>query len=123
MAERDQSYEPAVVTHSPSGTTREPAGGARRAAADQTRRGAGRGAGVAAGAVVLVVAAVLIVVVVAQNGERVEFEFLAWDADVSLAVLVLTAAVITLVIDQVVGMVWRHRRRRARVMASEMRDG
>jgi uncharacterized integral membrane protein len=123
MAERDQSSERSVVTHSPSGTTREPGGGARRVAADQTRGGAGRGAGVAAGAVALVVAAVLIVVVVAQNGERVEFEFLAWDADVSLALLVLIAAVVALVIDQVVGMVWRHRRRRARAMASEMRDG
>jgi uncharacterized integral membrane protein len=111
-----------VVTHSPSGTTRSPGSVGRQGSADQARGGA-EGAGLAAGAIVLVAAALLIVVVVAQNGERVEFEFLWWDATVPLGLLLLIAAVVTLVTDQVVGMVWRHRRRRVRAMTSEMRHG
>jgi uncharacterized integral membrane protein len=123
MAEqRDESSEPVVVTHSPSGTTRRRGSVGRERPADEAV-GDFRGAGVAAGAVVLLAAAVLIVVVVAQNGERVAFEFLWWDATVPLALLLLIAAVATVVIDQVVGMVWRYRRRRVRAVTSELRHG
>lgn len=75
------------------------------------------GAGVAAGLVLLVCVGIVITVLVAQNVESVDFDFLWWGASVPLAVIILAVAVTTLVIDQVVGSIWRRRRRHARELS------
>jgi uncharacterized integral membrane protein len=61
------------------------------------------GVGIAAGFIALVVAAAAVLVVVGQNVERVPFEFLWWEADVPLAVLLLATALAALVLGELVG--------------------
>jgi uncharacterized integral membrane protein len=72
------------------------------------------GSGIAPGVVVLMLAAACVVVVVAQNTDAVRFEFLWWDAHVSLAALLLAAGLVVAVLDELVGLVWRRRRRAMR---------
>lgn len=69
------------------------------------------GVGITAGVVALVVVAALVVAVVAQNTEDVRFELLWWDAVGPLAVVILVTVFVTLVADELVGLVWRRRRR------------
>ncbi len=70
-----------------------------------------RGVGITAGVVALVVVAALVVAVVAQNTDDVTFELLWWDSVVPLAVVILVTVFVTLVTDELVGLVWRRRRR------------
>jgi uncharacterized integral membrane protein len=72
------------------------------------------GAGVMGGVVILLIAAVLLVVMVGQNLDSVPFHFLWWSPEVSLALLILITAVVVLVIDQAIGLIWRRRRRKMR---------
>lgn len=58
------------------------------------------------------------VLIVAQNTESVPFEFLWWDADISLAALLLATAFLVLVVDAIVGVVWRRRRRHVRELSA-----
>jgi uncharacterized integral membrane protein len=76
------------------------------------------GVGIAAGFIALVVAAVAVLVVVGQNVERVPFEFLWWEADVPLAVLLLATALAVLVLGELVGLIWRKRRRTVRQLSA-----
>jgi uncharacterized integral membrane protein len=77
--------------------------------------------GVAAGVVFLVLGGILVFMVVAQNSERVTFEFAWWDVRVPLAVVVLAAVLLTVVVDQVVGLAWRRRRRQYRTLLAGSR--
>jgi len=70
--------------------------------------------GVAAGVISLLIVGALIVVIVAQNSDDVPFELLWWSVNAPLAVLLLGAALLTFVVDQCVGVIWRRRRRRLR---------
>ena len=79
------------------------------------------GTGITAGLVGLLVAGVVVVIVVAQNVDRVAFDFLFWSVEVSLAVLLLVTALVTLALDQVVGVMWRRRRRRLKTLAATQR--
>jgi uncharacterized integral membrane protein len=77
----------------------------------KVRKGRSRGVGVwwtFAGALVLLAA---LIVAVAQNSQRVRLHYLAWDARVSLIVVVLTTALAAVLIDEVGGLIWRRRRR------------
>jgi|GEM_PF-2769544 len=76
--------------------------------------GRGEGASVTAGLLLLLLVGVALVALVAQNTEEVRFEFLAWDAEVPLVVLLLAVALATLLLDHVVGWIWRRRRRHLR---------
>jgi len=58
----------------------------------------------------LVIAGATIVAIV-QNGRHVEVRYLAWNVDVSLIVVVLTTAVVSVSLDELGGLVWRRRRR------------
>jgi uncharacterized integral membrane protein len=83
-----------------------------------TRRADGRaeGAGITGGLILLLIIGFALVVLVAQNTEEVRFEFLGWDAEVPLVVLLLAVAFATLLLDQIVGWIWRRRRRRVRAL-------
>lgn len=85
---------------------REPA---REPARDEPLRY--EGVGIAAGFIALIVTAAAVLVVVGQNIEQVPFEFLWWEADVPLAVLLLATALVVLVLGELVGLIWRQRRR------------
>jgi uncharacterized integral membrane protein len=74
--------------------------------------------GIAAGFIALVLAAAAVLVVVGQNVERVPFEFLWWEASVPLAVLLLSTALIVLIVSELVGLIWRKRRRQVRQLTA-----
>ena len=79
--------------------------------ADAAPEGKRRGLGVwwtFAGALVVLGAAI---VAVAQNSQRVRLHYLAWNASVSLIVVVLTTALAAVLVDEVGGLIWRRRRR------------
>ena len=59
--------------------------------------------------IVLALAAVIFVL---QNGDPVSVEFLGWEGEVSLAGLVLVVALAAIVLDELFGAFYRHRRRR-----------
>lgn len=67
---------------------------------------------------VLLLAAACVVIVVAQNTRSVRFEFLWWDASISLAALLLATGLIVAVLEEIVGLAWRRRRRAMRTLAS-----
>jgi uncharacterized integral membrane protein len=92
----------AVVHHGGQGRGDERRGGDARHEA----------AVIAAGVIALLAAGVLVVILVAQNVGRVEFTFLWWTAEVSLAGLLLGTALVVAVADQVI--VWWRRRREVR---------
>jgi uncharacterized integral membrane protein len=59
--------------------------------------------------IVLALAAVIFVL---QNGDPVSVELLGWEGEVSLAGLVLVVALAAIVLDELFGAFYRHRRRR-----------
>jgi uncharacterized integral membrane protein len=76
------------------------------------------GSGIALGVVMLLLASACMVVVVAQNTRSVRFEFLWWDTNISLAALLLATGLIVAVVEELVGLAWRRRRRTMRTLAS-----
>jgi uncharacterized integral membrane protein len=69
------------------------------------------GVGFVGGVVALIVLGLLLVVLIIQNAEAVEFSVLWWSAEVPLAALLLATAVISIAVAELVGVLWRRRRR------------
>jgi uncharacterized integral membrane protein len=63
---------------------------------------------------------VALIVFLAQNTETVPVEFLVWDVDAALFVVVLIAMAASAVVTLVVAGVWRRRRRRHRSEREEL---
>lgn len=80
-----------------------------------------RGTGVSAALVVGVVLAVLAIIVTVQNTEDVRIDFLAWDLDAPLVAVILAAAVVGVVLDEILGYFWRRRRRHQLSERAELR--
>lgn len=78
------------------------------------------GTGVTPVMIVLGIVAVLFVVFLAQNGESVPVEFLGWDVDAPLNVVVLVALVASALATLAVAGIWRRRRRRSRTEREEL---
>ncbi len=55
---------------------------------------------------------VAIIILAGQNTESVEFEFITWNITAPLAAVILATAFIAVVIDELIGVIWRFRRRR-----------
>jgi len=55
---------------------------------------------------------IAIIILAGQNTESVEFEFLTWNITAPLAAVILATAFIAVVIDELIGVIWRFRRRR-----------
>ena len=72
----------------------------------------GRGPGFALALVMIVAIGVGLVLLVWQNQEPVPLRFLGFEAQVPLFVIVLVTALVALILDEVVGLVWRRRRAR-----------
>lgn len=78
--------------------------------------------GIAWGAILLVIWAVVLIVFSVQNAESVTVEFLSWDFDLSIAVLVMLTALATLIISTLSSAVYRRRRRKRREMKEARRS-
>jgi hypothetical protein len=65
-----------------------------------------------AGVVLLLLASFALLDLLLQNGHRARFHFLWLHADLSLSALVFATAFVAIVVDEMVGVVWRRRRRR-----------
>jgi uncharacterized integral membrane protein len=71
-----------------------------------------RGTGLFWGFVVALPLAAALIVFIAQNTEQVTVHWTVWKARSSLAVVVLVTVAAAIVLAELVGLVWRHRRRR-----------
>lgn len=74
------------------------------------------GAGFIGGLVILILLGLVLVALIAQNAETVPFSLLWFDAEISLAALLLGAAVLAVLVSELVGLVWRRRRRKYRAL-------
>jgi uncharacterized integral membrane protein len=70
-----------------------------------------RGAGIMWGAIALVVVAAAFVIVAVQNAHDVEFDFLWLTLTTPLILVIAITIAVTLVIDELVGFLWRRQRR------------
>jgi uncharacterized integral membrane protein len=70
------------------------------------------GTGLVWGLILGVLLAVLIVVLIAQNTQSTTIEFLVWEYSTPLIVVILAALVVGVVFDELIGLVYRSRRRR-----------
>lgn len=71
-----------------------------------------RGTGFYVGLILAGILALLLVIMSVQNTDSVEFEFLGWDLELPLFALILIAVLIAVVVDELIGVVWRRRRRK-----------
>jgi uncharacterized integral membrane protein len=71
-----------------------------------------RGTGFYVSLVFAAVVVVAMLVLALQNTESVTFEFLGWTIDLPLFGVIIIAALLAVTIDELVGVVWRRRRRR-----------
>lgn len=70
-----------------------------------------RGTGFYVGLGAILLFAVVLLILAVQNTQNVTVEFLGWDFTMPLFGVAIGAALIAIVIDELVGLVWRRRRR------------
>lgn len=90
--------------------------------AEATGRREYRGTGIMWGAIALVLIAAAFVIVALQNSHTVEFEFLWLDVSTPLILIIAITIAATLVVDEVVGLLWRRRRRTRLREREELRE-
>ncbi len=71
-----------------------------------------RSLGMMIGVVLLFAAGFVLLDLLIQNSHGARLHFLWWHSDLALSVWVLAAAFIAIVIDELIGVAWRRRRRR-----------
>ena len=76
-------------------------------------KASGDGGGLSWGVVVFLICALLFVVFVVQNVDDVPIKLFGWETTLPLALVIVMTAVLSVVADEIVGVV-RRRRRRAR---------
>ncbi|MDP9332265.1 MAG: lipopolysaccharide assembly protein LapA domain-containing protein [Actinomycetota bacterium] len=69
------------------------------------------GTGLSAGLIVGVLFGLAVIILAAQNTAHVGFRFLWWHARSPLVVIILGTGLAGVVLDEVVGLLWRRRRR------------
>lgn len=80
-----------------------------------------RGSGVRWGFVAGLLLAILLIIVVFQNTDRVAFRFLWWELETPLAALLIATGVVAVVVDELVGLIVRARRRRLLAEKEELK--
>lgn len=65
---------------------------------------------------------VLMIIVMFQNFQTVNFDFLQWSIDAPLAVIIFGAALIAVIVDELVGFFWRIQRRRQLRTKAELKQ-
>lgn len=102
-------------------TTTEPASDEpvhRRSSGDDHDRF--EGVGVVGGAIALIVAVALLIAAIIQNTSDVGFELFWFDVEAPLVVLLLGAGLFAVLVDEIVGLVWRRRRRELRRLRDQV---
>ncbi|MBU1225729.1 MAG: DUF1049 domain-containing protein [Actinobacteria bacterium] len=79
------------------------------------------GTGVFWGLVIAVLLAAAVIILAAQNTQQVTVEFLSFEIDTSLIVVLLAALLVGVVLDEIVGWVYRARRRRTLTDREELK--
>ena len=64
----------------------------------------------------------VVMVLVFQNFQQTDFSFLIWNVTAPLAVIIIGTALIAVVVDELVGVFWRARRRRALRQKAELKE-
>jgi uncharacterized integral membrane protein len=75
------------------------------------------------GAVLLLIWAVALIVFSVQNAEDTTVEFLAWEWQMPVALLVMVTALVTLILTFLGGVIYRRRRRKLQAMKDEWSSG
>ncbi len=68
-----------------------------------------------------VVLAILVIVIAAQNTGNISVNFLIWEVDAPLVVVILAAGVAGVLLDETLGFFWRRHRRRHLTERTELR--
>jgi uncharacterized integral membrane protein len=79
------------------------------------------GTGLVWGLIVVLLLGVAIVILAAQNPEPVELRWLGFEIEVSLVAIILATAVVAVILDQLIGLAWRRRRRQMLGEREELR--
>jgi uncharacterized integral membrane protein len=109
--EQETTLAPAGQPEPPAApVAEEPAVEAEPTVPEQERVFAGTG--LVWGLVVGVLLAVVILILVAQNTQNTTIEFLAWEFSTPVIVVILAALVVGVVVDELIGLLYRYRRRR-----------
>jgi uncharacterized integral membrane protein len=80
------------------------------------------GTGVYAGAIAIILMIAALVVLAAQNTESVTVRWLGFEWTTPLIALLLGVMLVAVVLDEVIGTVWRRRRRRIRAERQELSE-
>ena len=72
------------------------------------------------GLVFLLLLALLIVVFAVQNTQSVRIQFLVWEGRFPLAIVIIAVVVATIVLDELLGLVFRRRRRKRAAERAEL---
>lgn len=64
----------------------------------------------------------VVMVLVFQNFQQTEFSFLVWTVEAPLAVIIIGTALIAVIVDEIVGVVWRARRRKMLRQKAELKE-
>lgn len=81
-----------------------------------------RGTGVYVGFVAVLTIIAALVILAAQNTEPVRFAFLQWDLEYPLVAILLATIGGTIALDELVGWIWRRRRRRVLTDRAELKE-
>jgi uncharacterized integral membrane protein len=80
-----------------------------------------RGVGVVWGFVLALPLAAALIVFVAQNTERVTVHWTVWKIGAPLVVIVLVTMLVAVVLAEIIGLAWRHQRRRMLAQRESLR--
>lgn len=69
-----------------------------------------------------IVLTLIVMILVFQNFQSTEFSFLTWKVTSPLAVIIIGTALIAVIIDEIVGIVWRARRRKNLRQKAELKE-
>jgi len=89
---------------------------------DDTKKVEYRGTGFYVSLIVAGIVVLALIVLTLQNTDSVTFEFLGWDIDLPLFGLILITVLLTVAIDELVGLAWRRRRRRQLTEREELKE-
>lgn len=79
------------------------------------------GAGVPWGLAAFLLGVVLLVVFVVQNAQSVVLQFLGWEGEYPLSLIIIMVIAISVILDEILGGLLRRRRRRRRAEKEELR--
>ena len=88
---------------------------------DKTARREFRGTGVYWSLLLGLILAVAILIGIIQNAQSVQLKYLVWDLSTPLIVVLLVTIFATVLLSALVGVAWRHRRRRQLTEREELR--